>query len=453
MTIIRIAAVLLAVLSLSVPSYAASSRLNNPSYWIKKLKNPDKAVLSSEEITEFNRSILAQSGQMADVASMPDTVSEAVLWEWLNYEPMPPSFETRFGRQGGPIANEFYTALLYNMNLEGIMSVNAVRFGVVVERADIRAFPADWPVVKRPGGPDIFQYSSIYPAEPVALLHTSNDGEWGFFQTRFVRGWIRLGKVAFGHRNSIIPKGERFLVATGSKVKVYSGTDLSLRLPSVPMGTVLYIRGETDEAWEVSFPRKGDAGGLEWMSAYVRKGPHVNAGYLPYTKRNVIAQAFRMIGEDYGWGGRDGNRDCSQFIKDIFATMGIWLPRNSRQQAQAGVVKADIDGFYTREEVTGAIKLAEPATTLFATDGHIMLYIGSKGGNPHVVHQVGGFMEEGRLKTLNRVSVTGLNAGKGSKAGAFMDRIKTVSTITLPGYAKGYASGAGSERLDTNSKF
>ena len=60
----------------------------------------------------------------------------------------------------------------------------------------------------------------------------------------------------------------------------------------------------------------------------------VHPGFLPYTARNIYKQALVMLNQPYGWGDMYGEQDCSRFLQMVFATVGIMLPRDSKDQAQ-----------------------------------------------------------------------------------------------------------------------
>ncbi|MBI5810651.1 MAG: SH3 domain-containing protein [Deltaproteobacteria bacterium] len=443
-----ISAFLLLLTFSSLPESAgASSRLERPSYWINRLSAPEKVILTDAGIAELNRLIIGRTDQMAEMREFPDAVSgETLLW-WLLHDPVlspENGLDIRFKEDGGEIKNDFFASLADNMNLPGIMDINPVIFGVVIGRADIRAFPADEPVFKRPGGKesDTFQYSAVYPPEPAALLHLSKDLRWGFFQTSSVRGWIRLDKVAFAGRKDAVRSGA-FIVVTGSMVNVYKDRGTKKVLGRVPMGTVLHLTDGKKPGGSlfrggplaIMFP-VNSGGALQWVTGYLRPGEDVKRGFLPYTAGNAIKEAFKMLGEGYGWGGKGGGRDCSAFIKDVFATMGIMLPRNSARQAFAGDVLAEADTARANDILTSALEAARPGITLLALDGHIMLYIGTAGGHPYVIHQIAGYMDGDRFVSLYKTSVTRLEAGDGVNRRRFRDRLKSVTEVVLPAGSK-----------------
>lgn len=443
-TRISVLATLFIFFAASVSISCAGSAANTPAYWIKKIKSPDEIVMIPAEIEAFNGSVAARVHQMAEPGSMAGYVDGKDLLVWLLEESMPSSLEDdgirRFDIHGDEFSSESIDDIAANMNIEWVEEKNPVRFGVVTERADVRAFPTDEPAFKGPFADafDMFQYSSVYPAEPATLLHTSADGLWGFFQLRTVRGWIRLDKVAFGPRSdlAILSADRPFVTVTGSRVDVYSDRALSERLASLPMGTLLplsdssgAVSGKTAPPVRVSFPQRTLDGALVWVDGYIDSKADVSRGFLPYTRKNVINQAFKMLGEEYGWGGRDGNRDCSEFIKQVFASMGLRLPRNSGQQIQSGSIKAASTDSRATVDVKSALRKADPGVTLVGMSGHIMLHIGERRGRQYVIHQVYGYKVGRRIKVVNRAEVTSLDIGKGTKSGPLKNRVRTVTEI------------------------
>ncbi|MBI5234776.1 MAG: SH3 domain-containing protein [Deltaproteobacteria bacterium] len=428
----------------------AADNLNNQSYrsyWIDKLPSPDAVLLEPPEIESFNRAAVDNDNQMADISAMPDKVSRETLIAWLNHDPLvEPSSTARYDLRGAKVHKRFFKTVVDNENLSGLNRPSpfplplrgegdavAARYGVIIERADIRAHPTDAALLKYPSakGFDTLQYSSIFPATPVALLHTSKDKKWGFFQTPFVRGWIKLNKVVFGEREDIFRQGAGFVVVTGSSVNVFADMKRRKTLASMPMGASLTLEenSDNDRFWIVRYP-VNDKGALKWIKAYVDKAADAHKGFLPYTSGNVVRQAFKMIGERYGWGGAGGRRDCSEFIRNTFATMGVQLPRHSQKQAASGVVKTDgvdYDGHLVK------LEHVRPGITLITTDRHVMLYLGEKDGAAHVIHQTSGYWDGKRKRKLNRVAVTAIGNTPGVDVWPIAGKIKAITEILSAG--------------------
>jgi NlpC/P60 family len=66
-----------------------------------------------------------------------------------------------------------------------------------------------------------------------------------------------------------------------------------------------------------------------------KKSKDTSADYLPLTRANIIRQAFKFLGERYGWGDLYNGRDCSGFASDVYRSMDVLLPPNSGAQGRS----------------------------------------------------------------------------------------------------------------------
>lgn len=436
----KLSAAIIFLLSFIPASALCADDMNTSAYWIERLPAPDAVVVAPTRIGALNGLILSRIDQMAEIDKMPDVISGEKLREWLLYDPAPDlATVDRYNATGARLKKKDVDALAASVNIDAVAAANQVRFGRVVNRADIRGFPTDDAVLRRPGEVsfDTLQYSSISAPTPVALLHTSKDGRWGFFQTPFTRGWMRLDKVAFSTREDVLPVSTEPLVITGSSVAVYE--DAALKKPRIeaPMGTTLDIVSDGGGAWQVRLPARASGGNeLVWTAAYVDKKADAHKGFLPYTQRSILTQAFKMLGERYGWGGLDGRRDCSEFVRNTFATVGVRLPRNSQQQLQAGVMIPNDGASFTPQTLTAALAdtQTKQGAAVFVTSTHIMLYLGmDAAGSPHVIHQTHGYTQNGTRHIVDKVVVSGLGYGK-DRAGLWplLGQVKSVTVVALP---------------------
>jgi len=184
---------------------------------------------------------------------------------------------------------------------------------------------------------------------------------------------------------------------------------------------------------QVMIPYRADDGRCTFNAAYVSDA-QVHRGYLPYTPRHAIEQAFKLLNSPYGWGGMYGEQDCSRFIQEVFATMGVMLPRNSTQQAKVGKLVASFGRTSTIAYRTGILSnSAGGGITLLQFPGHIMLFLGMADGRPYAIHDIFAYTEPSkdgdRLIAINRVAVTSLNIGGGTKKGSLLQRITRVRMV------------------------
>ena len=71
-------------------------------------------------------------------------------------------------------------------------------------------------------------------------------------------------------------------------------------------------------------------------SAPVMRGGEGHEPLSPLQQR-LLEEVQRWVGIPYCYGGAsEACTDCSGFVQQIFAALGIWLPRTSAEQASAG---------------------------------------------------------------------------------------------------------------------
>ncbi|MBO5227774.1 MAG: C40 family peptidase [Lachnospiraceae bacterium] len=84
----------------------------------------------------------------------------------------------------------------------------------------------------------------------------------------------------------------------------------------------------------VRIPVKNKCGELEYVVTGIPISMDVHVGYIPYNGANVLRQAFKTLGNVYGWGGTLNSRDCSALVMDIHRCFGLILPRDVSGQMQ-----------------------------------------------------------------------------------------------------------------------
>jgi len=82
---------------------------------------------------------------------------------------------------------------------------------------------------------------------------------------------------------------------------------------------------------------------------------------LSATKQHIAQLIKQLQNRPYGWGGAFFFNDCSQELKSLFTPFGIWLPRNSSQQAR-----------YTSLDLSA--KTTDERINTLATQGHLNDY-------------------------------------------------------------------------------
>lgn len=405
-------------------------------YWTDRMNTPDKVLAKRNEIESFNSEIKKQMSQDAeamfyDVDAYDENIAGHRLRELMGEN----TFMVKpYYSQSGSVAKEQWQEYIQNCNYDKIADYNKIRYGIVCQRADVRVLPTADRIYDNPDGldGDVLQSTALAINEPVLIVHASSDGEWYFVVAMEYAGWVqceRIGLAASREEWQDIRQMKHFLVVTGDHIqtKAVPGDILSGDY-EFTMGTKLALAensawnknessGEETgvyDSYVVNVPVRNAEGGLEYAHLTVPLSKDVHIGYMEYTRANVVRQAFKMIGNPYGWGGADGERDCSSLVRDVYLCFGIYLPRNSGDMARlaektyANEIKAlshseDVRGL-SEKEIIQKIRGAEPGAVL-QMPGHVMLYLGCADKNYYVLSARGG--------KIRRVMINDLHAQTG----------------------------------------
>ena len=90
--------------------------------------------------------------------------------------------------------------------------------------------------------------------------------------------------------------------------------------------------------------------------------------------QSAVSAAEKFLGVPYLWGGTDPAQgvDCSGLVQDVFAKLGINLPRTSQEQATAGVPVAGL-----ADAQPGDLVFFPGSDGTAAAPGHVGIYIGN----------------------------------------------------------------------------
>lgn len=419
--------------------------LLSPKFWISRLRAPHGAVLDNGEIADRNALLTRLDASMHDLDALPGTLDQAQVVHWVgdvSRRPLGPLYDA----SGRPIAADVLDTVVANADLSAIPAQQSSRYGLAVRRADMRTFPTDMRVFSNTGDIDLdrFQESALFPGTPVAIVHESKDRQWWFVLSPTYAAWVPKQAIAEAPRPQVLDYARRrpSLTVTGSTVRTsatpeqpsVSGLqlDMGVRLPQATFPVGETINGQNAAAsWIVLLPVRDDSGRLSLRPALLPRIVDASAGTLPLTRANTISQAFKFLGERYGWGDDYGTRDCSGFVSAVFASMGVVLPRNTGDQAGNPV--------YTRlhleEKTPGNTRMAAvdalDAGDLVYIPGHVMLVIGRIGGVPYVIHDIhdGKYIDaNGALQSMhfNGVVVTPLTPLRLDATRGFVDGITDI---------------------------
>jgi hypothetical protein len=386
-------------------------------FWLQQQDNTDCPLLSSEAITAFNAHVYNVLN-FPQVPALPDHLEAEEVRRQIAQYTLPTN--TLYDGAGQALSVGYWDRL--RANADPLMpDMVPVRFGLVTRRTEVRAFPTADIVTRLPYdfAFDRLLETTVDIGWPVAVVATSRDQGWFFCLTPLYWGWVRGETIAFAPRETVADfvNAEPFVVCLDSRglVGLAAGGGVTPQ-----MGSRLPLHTETENAYMVHVPVRTAQGQLEITDGYIpRDAGQFQAGYLPCTLNTLLTQAFKLLGEPYAWGGsRLGifGRDCSQFVKDIYAVTGVIWPRNANQQEQVGYPQAiftpDMDE-YARK--TCLVDQVSPGALLILP-GHVMLYLGHVDGEPFVIHDTSS-------NGYHSIIVSDLSLGADSPKGSLRRRL------------------------------
>lgn len=307
---------------------------------------------------------------------------------------------------------------------------NLVRPAIATANTSLRVLPTIRPGFLKPDKPgegypfDYWQNSGLLAGTPVLATHISSDGSWVLVEGRVAAGWVPVRDIAFVDEAFMAQWQALPLAAVTREGAALSASFADEAFPAAflfsgRIGMLLPLLDDTGAA--------GTQGGITLLapareasgraaSLAVRLAPgEAEAMPLSPTPRNYARLANQLMGQPYGWGGYLENRDCSALLLDLYAPFGIFLPRNSRQQARQGEW-IPFEGLGPEAKEALLKEKGGPLLTLVHKPGHIMLYLGQKDGRAVILHDIWGLRTkngqgaEGRF-VVGRVAVTTLAPG------------------------------------------
>jgi cell wall-associated NlpC family hydrolase len=264
---------------------------------------------------------------------------------------------------------------------------------------------------------DNLQISAARPGTPLYVLGSSADGAWDYVQTPDVQGWVRSDGVGMADERFV----DTWRAAAGKSLGAVIVASAPVRDSrgvfrfDAPAGTLLPVvpanaarpaqakpaasqNGNTGNtgntgnpdgatgpavARQVLVPAR-DADGQALIRTATLSDTQIAPAPLAATPRHLAMLMKTLIGRPYGWGNSGLYNDCSSELQSIFAAFGVWLPRHSSTQMNAGRM-IDLSSSTPAQRLDYLAQHGEPLRTLIYIGGHVMLYIGNTTRNGSAV--------------------------------------------------------------------
>lgn len=392
-----------------------SEEMFDASFWTQDIEDADEILADNDTIKQLNEAFLScKDCNMNDLESQGGTFDgkKANLDRWkAALSDLSKYLDGKHYDQSGEIiGGDFILNLLINLDDPYASPEEEVRYGIIVNRSDVRAYPTYEIIADDPGDNDFdnVQNSGVRVGEPVVVLASSFNEDFYLCLTSCVSGWIPSEDVAICANKKEWLSAWKFdsddvMVVTDSKIMLErSNTSPELSGLVLTMGTVLqkvhpneYEKMITNRStyynYPVWIPVRDEEGMYDRRQALISMHHSLSDGYVPLTSNNIVRQAYAMLGDTYGWGGMLASADCSSYIRDVYKCFGLELPRNTTWQSAMPAEKYDITLADT-DDRKFLLDTLLPGTILFFK-GHEMIYLGSVEDKYYVISSTSSMMD------------------------------------------------------------
>jgi len=327
------------------------------------------------------------------------------------------SGKNHFGDNKQEISQSFKDKLVENTHIIAFPSMS--KNAITIRNTDCRLLPTSKPFFtdfKKDGGGypfDYLQNSMIHINTPIKVLHYSKDRAFAYIKSPYVAGWINSSDLAFVSNEDINKtRSMKLVTPKNDDITILEGNNF---ISKAFIGAVFWQDNQNNT---YLFKTNEHAVGiLTNIKSTIDSNTSSESAFqvIPQipNKINFTNIASKLYGQNYGWGGFLQNRDCSMMIRDFYTPFGLFLPRNSFDQANDKKDEVISLESKTRDEKIKIIKdNALPFATLFYMKGHIMMYVGTHDDQIVIFHSIWS------VKTLNKGRfviggsfVTSLNPG------------------------------------------
>ena len=421
---------------------SATPAMQSPEYWIKRIPGAEKPVKTMDQLKHFNEEIKHMVPENIDVLKLDKSRPGKDITDQLQLEYSTLKNRKLFDKNDKTVPQGFFEEEVKPvMQIDQVPSKIKVKWGVATRATSIRAIPTMVKMIEGKGDVefDQLQFTLIKLWTPVAIYHKSSDGKWFYIQAPYVRGWVKAKDIAiFEGREELRTrlKSGSFLVVTGESVRVFRDAALKDVYQRPSMGTVIPMASSkfSDGPYPVWMPDRKEGGDVGLNKCYISRKSDVTKGFPVYSQANVIRQAFKLLGARYGWGGMYNGRDCSGFVHDVFLSLGVDLPRDSKQQAMVGTQLGYFEAFQNDAERKAALRSARPGITLLKMPHHQMIYLGTVNNQFYVIHstwaeRTGDDRLADEKNRINQVVVSDLELNGRSYIGSLFDRILSINEV------------------------
>jgi hypothetical protein len=414
-------------------------KMKTAAFWISKIEDPNKIILTKEEILNLNKKTFSKGVFLTDVFNISfDFYKKRSTKTVKQYFQIFAKYYT--GTSTKPINKKLLNKIEEKIDYDSFESAKKNLYAITISHSEMRLLPTNIHLYSALDsfGVDKVQQTHLDLGSPVAILGHTKDKSWYYAVSEIAEGWINSDSLAFGRKEEIknyrMTKKTKCAVVISANADIYNDKKMTKFIENVRLGTLIQVSNVGRKMTELVIPTVNENKKLIFKKAYIHS-EDIAVDFLPYTQKNIIKQAFKLLYTPYGWGDIYGYTDCSGFLRQLYLSFGIVLPRNS--SAQMTLTKEPLklkSEDNCQERDSKIIENAIPGITFLQFPGHIMLYLGEYNDKPYVIHAIWGYggqfpEQYDKVFLINKVVVSTLMVGERSEKGPLLKRLTTVGSM------------------------
>lgn len=357
-----------------------STDKNSPSPWNQRFvenKSRDKAGSIDSKANNFEKIFEIQKKLLKDFSN--DDSSSNI----------------GYGENFRPYNKHWIKKIENNMDMEDLKNniFKKENKGMITQNAYVRVLPTMEPhfyhfSTAGQGYPfDNLQMTDIWAGTPIYIISETKDKTWVLIMSPDVTGWVQSEHVARVDENFIQiwqkQAKQNLLAVTHTEAPIYYSPNhkplLRAYVGSVFPGVANVKLTPENMAkkthYKILFPVK-NADGFAYITEGVISKEHATPMPFAATPENFSKILKTLQNRLYGWGGLYFYNDCSQELKSLYAPFGIYLARNSANQAEAGK-SIDISSKSMEERLQFLMEQGKPLLTVVYIGRHVFMYLGN----------------------------------------------------------------------------
>jgi cell wall-associated NlpC family hydrolase len=356
------------------------------------------------------------------------------------------SHQTWWGANHYPVPPVELEAIKQNLDLAHFP--NQQTPGITLQGSDLKQLPTSLLFLGEPGAAgegypfDRNQESWVMSNTPVLILHETRDRSWRLVLLGHTFGWLPTQQVAIVAANFIQQwQHPQTGHATITALKTALVTPTAHFITEAQLSSLHPLVAEHPDHW-ILYAANSDAEGKAILQPVTVLKSVASRFPLPLIPLQLASLINQLMGLPYSWGGLSALYDCSSTLVTLFQPFGIWLPRNSADQARTVQPSLDLTGLDRTQKLIRLKQQGVPFLTLGWMPGHVVLYMGEKQGIPYLFNNLWGIktvdpttQQAGRA-LIGRSVIMPLNADAGytNVPYTLLDRLQRLIVITADNY-------------------